>query len=180
MVQSRKVSRLEKICFPFVMAIIVNLLLPPVAPLITMLMLGNMLREVLLVDRLASTAANDLMNVITITLTVAVGSTMEADKFLNIKTLQIIVLGLIAFIGGTASGVIGAKIMNWFSGGKINPLIGSAGIASVPIAARVSHVVGLQENPYNFLIMHAMGPNLAGVFGTAISGGIMLALIGVK
>jgi len=180
MVQSRKVSRLEKICFPFVMAIIVNLLLPPVAPLITMLMLGNTLREVLLVDRLASTAANDLMNVITITLTVAVGSTMEADKFLNIKTLQIIVLGLIAFIGGTASGVIGAKIMNWFSGGKINPLIGSAGIASVPIAARVSHVVGLQENPYNFLIMHAMGPNLAGVFGTAISGGIMLALIGVK
>jgi len=180
MVQGRTVSRLEKICFPFVIAVIVNLLLPPVAPLITMLMLGNMLREVLMVDRLASTAANDLMNVITITLTVAVGSTMEADKFLNIKTLQIIILGLIAFMGGTASGVIGAKIMNWLSGGKINPLIGSAGIASVPIAARVSHVVGLQENPYNFLIMHAMGPNLAGVFGTAISGGIMLALIGVK
>lgn len=180
MSQSRTVSRLEKICFPFVIAIIVNLLLPPVAPLITMLMLGNMLREVLIVDRLASTAANDLMNVITITLTVAVGSTMEADKFLNMKTLEIIILGLIAFMGGTASGVIGAKVMNWISGGKINPLIGSAGIASVPIAARVSHVVGLQENPYNFLIMHAMGPNLAGVFGTAISGGIMLALIGVK
>jgi carboxybiotin decarboxylase len=180
MEQTRPVSRLERITFPFVIAVIVNLLLPPVAPLITMLMLGNMLREVLLVDRLANTAANDLMNVITITLTVAIGSTMAADKFLNIKTLEIIVLGLVAFMGGTASGVIAARIMNWFSGGKINPLIGSAGIASVPIAARVSHVVGLQENPYNFLIMHAMGPNLAGVFGTAISGGIMLALLGVK
>jgi oxaloacetate decarboxylase beta subunit len=180
MAQTRPVSRLEKIVFPFVIAVIVNLLLPPVAPLITMLMLGNMLREVLLVDRLANTAANDLMNVITITLTVAIGSTMAAERFLNIQTLAIIVLGLIAFVGGTASGIIAARIMNWCSGGKINPLIGSAGIASVPIAARVSHVVGLKENPYNFLIMHAMGPNLAGVFGTAISGGIMLALLGVK
>ncbi|WP_371366720.1 Glutaconyl-CoA decarboxylase subunit beta [Sporomusa rhizae] len=180
MEQARPVSRLEKIVFPFAIAVIVNLLLPPVAPLITMLMLGNMLREVLLVDRLAQTAANDLMNVITITLTVAIGSTMAAEKFLNIQTLQIILLGLVAFIGGTASGVIGAKVMNWVSGGKVNPLIGSAGIASVPIAARVSHVVGLKENPYNFLIMHAMGPNLAGVFGTAISGGILLALLGVK
>lgn len=180
MTQARTVSRLEKIAFPFVIAIIVNLLLPPVAPLITMLMLGNMLREVLLVDRLANTAANDLMNVITITLTVAIGSTMAADRFLNIQTLEIIVLGLVAFMGGTFSGVLAAKVMNWYSGGKINPLIGSAGIASVPIAARVSHMVALQENPYNFLIMHAMGPNLAGVFGTAISGGIMLALLGVK
>lgn len=180
MTQTRQVSRLEKIIFPFVIAIIVNLLLPPVAPLITMLMLGNLLREVLLVDRLAQTAANELMNVVTITLTVAIGSTMAADKFLNIKTLEIIVLGLIAFMGGTASGVIAARIMNWFSGGKINPLVGSAGIASVPIAARVSHMVALRENPYNFLIMHAMGPNLAGVFGTAISGGILLALLGVK
>ena len=180
MTQTRQVSRLEKIIFPFVIAIIVNLLLPPVAPLITMLMLGNLLREVLLVDRLAQTAANELMNVVTITLTVAIGSTMAADKFLNIKTLEIIVLGLIAFMGGTASGVIAARIMNWFSGGKINPLVGSAGIASVPIAARVSHMVALKENPYNFLIMHAMGPNLAGVFGTAISGGILLALLGVK
>ncbi|VBB09198.1 na+-transporting methylmalonyl-coa/oxaloacetate decarboxylase beta subunit [Lucifera butyrica] len=180
MQQTRPVSRLEKIVFPFVIAIIVNLLLPPVAPLITMLMLGNMLREVLLVERLANTAANDLMNVITITLTVAIGSTMVADQFLTVKTLEIIVLGLIAFMCGTASGVIGARIINWYTGGKVNPLVGSAGIASVPIAARVSHVVGLQENPYNFLIMHAMGPNLAGVFGTAISGGIMLALLGVK
>ncbi|HUL01137.1 MAG TPA: sodium ion-translocating decarboxylase subunit beta [Nitrospirota bacterium] len=180
MTQSRPVSRLEKIVFPFVIAIIVNLLLPPVAPLITMLMLGNMLREVLMVERLANTAANDLMNVITITLTVAVGSTMAADRFLTYKTLVILGLGLVAFIGGTASGVIGAKIMNLFRKEKINPLLGSAGIASVPIAARVAHVVALKENPYNFLIMHAMGPNLAGVFGTAISGGIMLALLGVK
>ena len=180
MTQARPVSRLEKIVFPFAIAIIVNLLLPPVAPLITMLMLGNMLREVLMVARLAETAANSLMNVITITLTVAIGSTMAADRFLTYETLLIILLGLIAFLGGTASGVFGAKIMNLFLKEKINPLIGSAGIASVPIAARVAHVVALRENPYNFLIMHAMGPNLAGVFGTAISGGIMLALLGVK
>lgn len=180
MTQSRPVSRLEKIVFPFVIAIIVNLLLPPVAPLITMLMLGNMLREVLLVERLANTAANALMNVITITLTVAIGSTMAAERFLTYQTLLIIGLGLIAFLGGTASGVIGAKIMNLFLKDKINPLLGSAGIASVPIAARVAHVVALKENPYNFLIMHAMGPNLAGVFGTAISGGILLALLDIK
>ena len=180
MTQTRPVSRLEKIVFPFVIAIIVNLLLPPVAPLITMLMLGNMLREVLIVDRLAHTAANDLMNVITITLTVAVGSTMAADRFLTYETMLIIFLGLLAFLGGTASGIIGAKVMNLFLKEKINPLVGSAGIASVPIAARVAHVVALRENPHNFLIMHAMGPNLAGVFGTAISGGIMLALLGVK
>lgn len=180
MSQTRQVSRLEKIVFPIVIAIVVNFLLPPVAPLITMLMLGNLLREVLLVDRLANTAANDLMNVITITLTVAIGSTMAAERFLNMMTLEIILLGLVAFMGGTASGVLAAKVLNKFSGGKINPLIGSAGIASVPIAARVSHVVALRENPFNFLIMHAMGPNLAGVFGTAISGGIMLALLGVK
>ena len=180
MEQTRYVSRAERIIFPVVIAIIVNLLLPPVAPLITMMMLGNLFRECLIVDRLANTAANEIMNIITIVLTVAIGSTMEAQRFLTLQTLEIIVLGLVAFMGGTASGVIGAKIMNWFSGGKINPLIGSAGIASVPIAARVSHMVALKENPYNFLIMHAMGPNLAGVFGTAISGGIMLALLGVK
>ncbi len=179
MEQPRYVSRLEKIVFPIVISVIVNLFLPPVAPLITMLMLGNLLKECLLVDRLAETAANTLLNIVTLILTVAIGSTMNADLFLNFKTLLIIILGLVAFVFGTASGIIGAKIMNKLSGGKINPLIGSAGIASVPIAARVSHVVGLQENRYNFLIMHAMGPNLAGVFGTAISGGIILALIGV-
>lgn len=177
--QSRYVSRLEKIVFPIAIAIIVNLLLPPVAPLITMMMLGNLLRECLLVNRLADTASNEIMNVITIVLTIAIGSTMDANQFLNIRTLQIVLLGLVAFVFGTASGVIAAKIMNKLSGGKINPLIGSAGIASVPIAARVSHMVAQKENPYNYLIMHAMGPNLAGVFGTAISGGIMLALLGV-
>ena len=180
MQQPRYVSRLEKIVFPIVIAIIVNLFLPPVAPLITMLMLGNLLRECLCVDRLAETASNTLLNIVTLVLTVAIGSTMDANSFLTWDTLLIIVLGLIAFVFGTASGVIGARIMNKISRGKINPLIGSAGIASVPIAARVSHVVGLQENKYNFLIMHAMGPNLAGVFGTAISGGILLAFLGAK
>lgn len=180
MKQVRPVSRLEKMVFPMVIAVIVDLLLPGVAPLITMLMLGNLFRECGVVDRLATTAANDLMNIIIIALTVAIGSTMNADTFLTIQTLEIIVLGLIAFAFGTFSGIIGGRVLCWASGGKVNPLVGSAGIASVPIAARVAHVVALKENPYNFLIMHAMGPNLAGVFGTAISGGIMLALIGVK
>lgn len=178
--QSRKVTRLERIAFPVVMGIVVNLFFPPVAPLITMLMLGNLFREVMVVDRLAKTAANDLMNVIIVCLTVAIGSTMQADKFLSIDTLEIVALGLIAFVFGTGSGVIGAKIMNLFLTEKINPLLGSAGIASVPIAARVSHIVALEDDKENFLIYHAMGPNLAGVFGTAISGAIMLALLGVK
>lgn len=178
MTQPRYVSRLEKIVFPVVMIVIVNIFLPPVAPLITMLMFGNLMRECLLLDRMAETVANPLLNVITLILTVAIGSTMNADSFLTTKTLLIIILGLIAFVFGTASGVVCARIMCKISGGKVNPLIGSAGIASVPIAARVSHKVGQEENRSNFLIMHAMGPNLAGVFGTAISGGIMLALLG--
>ena len=177
MKQPRYVSRLEKICFPVVIAIIVNLFLPPVAPLITMLMLGNLLRECLCVDRLAETASNALLNIVTLVLTVAIGSTMAAETFLTPDTLLIIALGLVAFVFGTGSGVVCARIKNKISGGRVNPLIGSAGIASVPIAARVSHLVGQQENRQNFLIMHAMGPNLAGVFGTAISGGIMLALL---
>jgi carboxybiotin decarboxylase len=131
-------------------------------------------------DRLAKTAANGLMNVIIIILTVAIGSTMAADKFLTFETLLIVVLGLLAFLFGTASGVVTAKVMNLFLSKPINPLIGSAGIASVPIAARVSHVVAREEDPNNLLIYHAMGPNLAGVFGTAISGGILLALLGVS
>ncbi len=180
MAQIRKVSKLEKIVFPAVIAIIVNLFFPPVAPLITMLMLGNLLKEVGVTDRLSKTAAGGLMNVIIIILTVAIGSTMAADKFLTWDTILIVVLGLLAFLFGTASGVITAKIMNLFMKVKINPLIGSAGIASVPIAARVSHIVANQENPHNHLIFHAMGPNLAGVFGTAISGGIMLAPLGVQ
>lgn len=177
MKQPRYVSRLEKIAFPIVIAVIVNIFLPPVAPLITMLMLGNLLRECLVVSKLTETAANTLLNVVTLVLTVAIGSTMAAEDFLTPKTLLIIVLGLIAFVFGTGSGVVCAKVMNKLSGGRINPLIGSAGIASVPIAARVSHLVGQRENRQNFLLMHAMGPNLAGVFGTAISGGIMLALL---
>ncbi len=180
MAQVRKVTKLEKIAFPVVIAIIVNLFFPPVAPLITMLMLGNLLKEVGVTERLSKTAAGGLMNVIIIILTVAIGSTMAADKFLSVQTLEIVVLGLIAFLFGTGSGVVTAKIMNLFLKTKINPLIGSAGIASVPIAARVSHIVAHQENPNNFLIYHAMGPNLAGVFGTAISGGILLALLGVN
>ena len=178
--QARKASRLERIAFPVVIGIIVNLFFPPVAPLITMLMLGNLFREVLVVDRLAKTAANEVMNVIVICLTLAIGSTMSADRFLTLETLEIVFLGLVAFVFGTGSGVVGAKIMNLFVTEKINPLLGSAGIASVPIAARVSHKVALEENKENYLIYHAMGPNLAGVFGTAISGGILLALLGVK
>lgn len=179
MAEVRKVSKVEKIAFPLVIAIIVNLFFPPVAPLITMLMLGNLLKECGVTSRLSKTAAGGLMNVIIIILTVAIGSTMAADKFLTVQTLEIVVLGLIAFLFGTGSGVITAKIMNLFLKEKINPLIGSAGIASVPIAARVSHIVAYEANPKNLLIYHAMGPNLAGVFGTAISGGILLALLGV-
>jgi oxaloacetate decarboxylase beta subunit len=178
MAQLRKVSKVEKIAFPVVIAAIVNLFFPPVAPLITMLMLGNLLKECGVTDRLSKTAAGGLMNVIILILTVAIGSTMAGEKFLNLQTLMIVGLGLVAFVVGTASGVLTAKLMNLFLKEKINPLIGSAGIASVPIAARVSHIVAQQENPKNFLIYHAMGPNLAGVFGTAISGGILLALLG--
>ena len=177
MKQMRTVTRVERIAFPIVIGIIVNLLLPPVAPLITMLMLGNLFKEVLVTERLARTAANDLMNVIIVVLTIAIGSTMQADKFLTGSTLEVVVLGLIAFLFGTGSGVLGAKLMNLFLKEPINPLLGSAGIASVPIAARVAHVVALEDDRDNFLIYHAMGPNLAGVFGTALSGGIMLALL---
>jgi len=177
MEQPRQVSKLEKIVFPIVMAVIVNLFFPPVAPLITMLMLGNLIKEVGVVERLTRTVANGVMNVVTIVLTVAIGSTMSADTFLTVKTLEIVFLGLVAFLFGTGSGVLTAKIMNLFLATKINPLIGSAGIASVPIAARVSAVVAKQEDKRNYLIYQAMGPNLAGVFGTAISGGIMLALL---
>ena len=180
MAESRKVTKLEKIAFPLVIAIIVNLFFPPVAPLISMLMLGNLLREVGVTDRLSKTAAGGLMNVIIIILTVAIGSTMAAEKFLTFQTLEIVVLGLIAFLFGTGSGVVTAKIMNLFLKTKINPLIGSAGIASVPIAARVAHIEAYKANPKNLLIYHAMGPNLAGVFGTAISGGILLALLGAN
>ncbi len=179
MKQVRFVSKREKIMFSLIITVIIDLLLPPIAPLITMLMLGNLLKESGVVERLAKTASGEFMNVITLLLGLSIGSTMSADTFLKLKTLEIIILGLVAFMTGTAGGILGAKLLNKLSGGKINPLIGSAGIASVPIAARVSHKVALEENPYIFLIMHAMGPNLAGVFGTAIAGGIMLTLLGM-
>jgi sodium ion-translocating decarboxylase beta subunit len=177
MKQMRSVSRLEKIAFPIVIGVIVNLLLPPVAPLITMLMMGNLFKEVLVTDRLAQAAANTIMNVVLVLLDVAIGSTMVADKFLTFATIEVLALGLFAFLIGTGSGVIGAKLMNLVLTEKINPLLGSAGIASVPIAARVTATVALEDDPENFLIYQAMGPNLAGVFGTALSGGIMLALL---
>jgi carboxybiotin decarboxylase len=177
MKQMRIVTRMERICFPIVIGVLVNLFLPPVAPLITMLMLGNLFKEVLVTERLAKAAANEVMNIVIVVLTIAIGSTMSADRFLTGSTIEIVILGLIAFLFGTGSGVIGAKIMNLFLKEKINPLLGSAGIASVPIAARVAHMVALEEDRENYLIYHAMGPNLAGVFGTALSGGIMLALL---
>lgn len=177
MKQLRPVSRLEKIAFPIVIGVVVNLMLPAVAPLITMLMMGNLFKEVLVADRLAQAAANSIMNITLIILDIAIGSTMVADKFLTVSTLEILGLGLFAFLIGTGSGVVGAKVMNLFLSEKINPLLGSAGIASVPIAARVTATVALEDDPANFLIYQAMGPNLAGVFGTALSGGIMLALL---
>lgn len=174
--QLREVSKLEKIVFPIAVTIIVSLLLPSVAPLIGMLMLGNLFRECGVVERLSDTAQNALINIITIFLGLSVGATATADRFLNPKTLAIIFLGLLAFIFATVGGVVFGKIMYRLSGGKINPLIGSAGVSAVPMAARVSQVVGQKENPSNFLLMHAMGPNVAGVIGSAVAAGVLLTL----
>lgn len=174
--QLREVSKLERIVFPIAVTIIVSLLLPSVAPLIGMLMLGNLFRECGVVERLSDTAQNALINIITIFLGLSVGATATADKFLNPKTLAIIFLGLLAFIFATVGGVVFGKIMYKLSGGKINPLIGSAGVSAVPMAARVSQVVGQKENPSNFLLMHAMGPNVAGVIGSAVAAGVLLTL----
>ncbi|WP_045175801.1 sodium ion-translocating decarboxylase subunit beta [Anaerocellum danielii] len=176
MEQLREVSKLEKIVFPIAVTIIVSLLLPSVAPLIGMLMLGNLFRECGVVERLSDTAQNALINIITIFLGLSVGATATADRFLNPKTLAIIFLGLLAFIFATVGGVVFGKIMYKLSGGKINPLIGSAGVSAVPMAARVSQVVGQKENPSNFLLMHAMGPNVAGVIGSAVAAGVLLTL----
>ncbi|ADQ41775.1 sodium ion-translocating decarboxylase, beta subunit [Caldicellulosiruptor acetigenus I77R1B] len=174
--QLREVSKLEKIVFPIAVTIIVSLLLPSVAPLIGCLMLGNLFRECGVVERLSDTAQNALINIITIFLGLSVGATATADRFLNPKTLAIIFLGLLAFIFATVGGVVFGKIMYKLSGGKINPLIGSAGVSAVPMAARVSQVVGQKENPSNFLLMHAMGPNVAGVIGSAVAAGVLLTL----
>ncbi|GJQ57908.1 MAG: sodium ion-translocating decarboxylase subunit beta [Candidatus Scalindua sp. AMX11] len=176
MKQLRYVSHREKIIFPVIVIILTALLLPSAAPLIGFLMFGNLMRESLVVKRLSDTTQNALINIVTIFLGLGVGSKLSADKFLNLETLGIIVLGLFAFSFGTAAGVIMAKIMNIFSSKKINPLIGSAGVSAVPMAARVSNKVGLDEDPHNFLLMHAMGPNVAGVIGSAVAAGILLAV----
>ena len=178
MAQLRPVTRFEKIVFPIATTIVISLLLPPVTALIGMLMLGNLFKEAGCLDRLSDTAQNALMNIVTIMLATGTGLTMKAESFLNYQTILIIVLGLIAFAAGTFAGVVFGKLMCILDGGKTNPLIGSAGVSAVPMAARVSQVVGQKANPSNFLLMHAMGPNVAGVIGTAVAAGAMLAMIG--
>ena len=178
MVQSRPVSKTEKILFPIIVTIFVILLLPSTAPLIGCLMLGNLFRECGCTDRLSDTVQNALMNIVTIFLSTSVGATMVASNFLKPETLKIIFLGLVAFGISTAGGLIGGNIMCKLSGKKVNPLIGSAGVSAVPMAARVSQMVGQKANPANFLLMHAMGPNVAGVIGSAIAAGFLLAVFG--
>ena len=178
MKQLRTVSKTEKIVFPIAMTIIISLLLPSAAPLIGCLMLGNLMKECGVVERLSKTVQNELMNIVTIFLGISVGATATAANFLNWQTIGIMVLGVTAFCLGTGSGVLLARIMNIFSKEKINPLIGSAGVSAVPMAARVSQKVGQAENPSNFLLMHAMGPNVSGVIGSAVAAGILLAFLG--
>ena len=178
MEQLRPVTRFEKIVFPIATTIVISLLLPPVTALIGMLMLGNLFKEAGCLDRLSDTAQNALMNIVTIMLATGTGLTMKAESFLNYQTILIICLGLVAFAAGTFAGCIFGKLMCVVDGGKTNPLIGSAGVSAVPMAARVSQVVGQKANPSNFLLMHAMGPNVAGVIGTAVAAGAMLAMIG--
>jgi oxaloacetate decarboxylase beta subunit len=177
MEQLRPVSKLEKIMFPIVVTVIVCLFLPSAAPLVGMLMLGNLFKESGVVERINKTAQNELLNIITIFLGVSVGATATAENFLNVKTLSIIGLGLAAFALGTAFGVLFGKLMYYLTGGKVNPLIGSAGVSAVPMAARVSQKVGQEANPSNFLLMHAMGPNVAGVIGSAIAAGVLLSIL---
>ena len=178
MTQLRPVSKLEKIIFPVLVVIVVAIFLPDAAPLVGMLMLGNLFRESGVVDRLFKTAQNELMNIITIFLGTTVGATATGTVFLDINTMKIIVLGLIAFCIGTAFGVLFGKLMCVATKGKVNPLIGSAGVSAVPMAARVSQKVGQSENPTNFLLMHAMGPNVAGVIGSAVAAGVLLSVLG--
>lgn len=178
MKQLRPVSKLEKIIFPVLVVIVVAIFLPDAAPLVGMLMLGNLFRESGVVDRLFKTAQNELMNIITIFLGVTVGATATGSVFLKIDTLKIIALGLIAFCIGTAAGVLFGKLMCVATKGKVNPLIGSAGVSAVPMAARVSQKVGQAEDPTNFLLMHAMGPNVAGVIGSAVAAGVLLSILG--
>jgi carboxybiotin decarboxylase len=178
MVQLRPVSKVERICFPIIVTVLCILLLPSVAPLIGMLMLGNLFRESGVVERLSETAQNALINIVTIFLGVTVGATAAADTFLRPETLMIVGLGLLAFMFSTVGGLLLGKLMYVLSKGKINPLIGSAGVSAVPMAARVSHMEGQKANPTNFLLMHAIGPNVAGVIGSAVAAGVLLALFG--
>jgi oxaloacetate decarboxylase beta subunit len=178
MKQLRHVKKIEKIVFPLMALGLCILLLPDATPLLGVLMFGNLLKESGVVDRLYKTAANELINIVTILLGLSVGSKLAADKFLQIETLGILLLGLIAFCVGTAAGVLLAKLMNALSKEKINPLIGAAGVSAVPMAARVANGVGMEDNPHNFLLMHAMGPNVSGVIGSAVAAGVLLALCG--
>ena len=179
MEQLRPVSKLEKILFPIIITVVVCLILPSTAPLVGMLMLGNLFRESGVVKQLTETASNAMMYIVVILLGTSVGATTSAEAFLNVTTIKIVVLGLIAFIFGTAGGVLLGKLMCRITGGKINPLIGSAGVSAVPMAARVSQKVGAEADPTNFLLMHAMGPNVAGVIGTAVAAGAFMAIFGV-
>ncbi|MDD6051625.1 MAG: sodium ion-translocating decarboxylase subunit beta [Clostridiales bacterium] len=178
MEQLKPATKTQKILFPIVVTILVSLLLPSATPLVGCLMLGNLAKECGVTERLNKTMQNELMNIVTIFLGVTVGATATASTFLKLDTLLIIVIGVLAFMGGTAAGVLLAKVMNWLSGGKINPLIGSAGVSAVPMAARVSQREGQKANPANFLLMHAMGPNVAGVIGSAIAAGVLLSMFG--
>ncbi len=179
MEQLRPVSKLEKILFPIIITIVVCMLLPSTAPLVGMLMLGNLFRESGVVKQLTETASNALMYIVVILLGTSVGATTSAEAFLNLSTIKIVILGLVAFAFGTAGGVLFGKLMCKATGGKINPLIGSAGVSAVPMAARVSQKVGAEADPTNFLLMHAMGPNVAGVIGTAVAAGTFMAIFGV-
>ena len=180
MPQLRQVSKTEKIIFPIAVTLIVALLVPSAAPLVGMLMLGNLFRESGVVKQLSETASNALMYIVVIILGTSVGATTSAEAFLNVSTIKIVVLGLVAFAVGTAAGVLFGKLMCKVTGGKVNPLIGSAGVSAVPMAARVSQKVGAEADPSNFLLMHAMGPNVAGVIGTAVAAGTFMAIFGVK
>ena len=179
MEQLRPVSKLERILFPIVITVVVCLILPSTAPLVGMLMLGNLFRESGVVKQLTETASNALMYIVVILLGTSVGATTSAEAFLNWTTIKIVVLGLIAFIFGTAGGVLLGKVMCKVTHGKVNPLIGSAGVSAVPMSARVSQKVGAETDPTNFLLMHAMGPNVAGVIGTAVVAGVFMAIFGV-
>lgn len=178
MVQLRDVSRAEKILFPMVLLILVALVVPSAAPLLGMFCFGNLMKESGVVTRLSDTAQNALINIVTILLGLAVGSKLSADQFLVMSTLGILMLGMVAFSIGTAAGVLMAKLMNVFSREKINPLIGAAGVSAVPMAARVANKVGMEANPHNFLLMHAMGPNVAGVIGSAVAAGVLIQFVG--